>query len=189
MTIRWEHASHGSWQGSSGEFMCRTAPAVARATPQVLRKASNQPMDHTETLEKNRLSLAITRRGTLCQRWPSPGKRRCHFHGGAPGSGAPEGPRNGAYRHGRYYPAPPVTNCFRFFGESNEAGCFGGPARRHSVPGVANLRPDGRTRWKLLRTHMKMPQGLKPAPGAPNRIYVDAHSAHWLRSKRLRCAS
>jgi hypothetical protein len=29
------------------------------------------------------------------------GKRRCRLHGGALGGGAPSGPRNGNYRHGR----------------------------------------------------------------------------------------
>ncbi|WP_342150418.1 hypothetical protein [Methylorubrum sp. SB2] len=28
------------------------------------------------------------------------GKKRCRMHGGAAGSGAPSGERNGAYRHG-----------------------------------------------------------------------------------------
>ncbi len=28
------------------------------------------------------------------------GKARCRMHGGAKGSGAPKGKRNGAYRHG-----------------------------------------------------------------------------------------
>jgi hypothetical protein len=30
------------------------------------------------------------------------GKRRCRMHGGAYGSGAPRGKRNGNYRHGFY---------------------------------------------------------------------------------------
>ena len=30
------------------------------------------------------------------------GKRRCRMHGGAHGSGAPKGGRNGNYRHGFY---------------------------------------------------------------------------------------
>ena len=30
------------------------------------------------------------------------GKRRCRMHGGARGSGAPEGERNGRYRHGAF---------------------------------------------------------------------------------------
>jgi hypothetical protein len=32
----------------------------------------------------------------------SKGKKRCRLHGGAEGSGAPPGERNGAYRHGLY---------------------------------------------------------------------------------------
>lgn len=31
-----------------------------------------------------------------------PGRRRCRMHGGADGSGAPSGPRNGNYKHGRH---------------------------------------------------------------------------------------
>ena len=45
---------------------------------------------------------ARTRKGKPC---PSPavkGKRRCRMHGGAHGSGAPTGKRNGNYRHGFY---------------------------------------------------------------------------------------
>jgi hypothetical protein len=30
------------------------------------------------------------------------GRRRCRMHGGADGSGAPRGSRNGNYKHGRY---------------------------------------------------------------------------------------
>jgi hypothetical protein len=30
------------------------------------------------------------------------GKKRCRLHGGAEGSGAPRGERNGSYRHGLY---------------------------------------------------------------------------------------
>jgi hypothetical protein len=64
-------------------------------------------MDPTasQTLEKTCLCLALTRRGTACQRVATPGKRRCWYHGGGGrerGSGAPEGEANGAYRHGRY---------------------------------------------------------------------------------------
>ncbi len=43
---------------------------------------------------------AQTRRGTPCQSPVMSGKTRCRIHGGAPGSGAPRGPRNGNYRHG-----------------------------------------------------------------------------------------
>ena len=44
---------------------------------------------------------ARTRCGTLCQQPTVGGRKRCRMHGGAEGSGAPEGNRN-AFRHGRY---------------------------------------------------------------------------------------
>ena len=43
---------------------------------------------------------AKTRRGTLCQKPALIGRNRCQLHGGR--AGAPSGPRNGAWRHGRY---------------------------------------------------------------------------------------
>jgi hypothetical protein len=45
---------------------------------------------------------ARTRTGSPCQRPASHGKSRCRLHGGAPGSGAPRGERNGAYKHGSF---------------------------------------------------------------------------------------
>jgi hypothetical protein len=45
---------------------------------------------------------AKTRKGTPCQSPAVRGKRRCRMHGGAPGSGAPSGKRNGNYRHGHF---------------------------------------------------------------------------------------
>lgn len=45
---------------------------------------------------------ARTRSGNPCRAHKIPGKRRCRMHGGAPGSGAPKGKRNGNWRHGRY---------------------------------------------------------------------------------------
>jgi hypothetical protein len=44
--------------------------------------------------------LARTRSGTPCQKAAAAGKKRCRMHGGAPGSGAPRGERNGNYRTG-----------------------------------------------------------------------------------------
>ncbi len=44
---------------------------------------------------------AKTRRGTLCQS-PQTKHGRCRLHGGAPGTGAPSGKRNGSWKHGRY---------------------------------------------------------------------------------------
>jgi hypothetical protein len=45
---------------------------------------------------------AKTRTGGKCRRAPAKGKARCRLHGGAAGSGAPFGPMNGSWRHGRY---------------------------------------------------------------------------------------
>ena len=41
---------------------------------------------------------AKTRRGSLCRSPAVKGKHRCRMHGAR--AGAPEGPRNGAWRHG-----------------------------------------------------------------------------------------
>ena len=46
--------------------------------------------------------LARTRKGPPCQAPNVKGKKRCRMHGGAKGSGAPTGERNGNYRHGHY---------------------------------------------------------------------------------------
>ena len=40
--------------------------------------------------------------GTPCQKPAAKGKKRCRMHGGAKGSGAPCGERNGSYRHGLF---------------------------------------------------------------------------------------
>jgi hypothetical protein len=45
---------------------------------------------------------AKTRSGAPCKSAPVTGRRRCRMHGGADGSGAPKGERNGNYKHGRY---------------------------------------------------------------------------------------
>jgi hypothetical protein len=43
---------------------------------------------------------ARTRSGGPCRAPKVAGKSRCRMHGGAAGSGAPKGKRNGKYRHG-----------------------------------------------------------------------------------------
>ena len=43
---------------------------------------------------------ACTRSGMPCQSPAVKGNRRCRMHGGAAGSGAPQGPANGRYIHG-----------------------------------------------------------------------------------------
>ena len=45
---------------------------------------------------------ARTRSGAPCRAAKVAGKSRCRMHGGAAGSGAPKGERNGNWRHGRF---------------------------------------------------------------------------------------
>ena len=45
---------------------------------------------------------AKNRAGQPCRRAVARGKTRCTMHGGAKGSGAPRGRRNGNYRHGGF---------------------------------------------------------------------------------------
>src|SRR5947209_5509362 len=45
---------------------------------------------------------ARTRSGAPCRAPKVAGKSRCRMHGGAAGSGAPKGKRNGNWRHGRF---------------------------------------------------------------------------------------
>jgi glucans biosynthesis protein len=45
---------------------------------------------------------ARTRAGGSCRAPAVKGKRRCRMHGGAAGSGAPRGERNGNFKTGRY---------------------------------------------------------------------------------------
>jgi hypothetical protein len=45
---------------------------------------------------------ARTRAGAPCRAPKIAGKSRCRMHGGAAGSGAPKGERNGNWRHGRF---------------------------------------------------------------------------------------
>jgi hypothetical protein len=64
---------------------------------------SNQP--HTRNLALANATPrcgAKTRHGQPCKAPAVTGKRRCRMHGGATGSGAPTGERNGRYRYGRF---------------------------------------------------------------------------------------
>jgi hypothetical protein len=60
-----------------------------------------RPTDTTVVSHANRCG-AKTRSGIPCKSAPVTGRRRCRMHGGADGSGAPSGSRNGNYKHGRY---------------------------------------------------------------------------------------
>jgi glucans biosynthesis protein len=45
---------------------------------------------------------AKTRSGTPCMKVRAKGRTRCKLHGGARGSGAPAGQRNGNFKHGLF---------------------------------------------------------------------------------------
>ncbi|GAC1588366.1 MAG: hypothetical protein NVS3B5_21510 [Sphingomicrobium sp.] len=60
-----------------------------------------KPMDAQPALLTNApLCQARTRAGGLCRCPAVSGKARCRIHGGAKGSGAPTGERNGMWKHG-----------------------------------------------------------------------------------------
>ena len=65
---------------------------------------TDNPMRPAETAPVSQVSRcgARTRSGAPCKSAPVSGRRRCRMHGGAAGSGAPKGPKNGNYKHGRY---------------------------------------------------------------------------------------
>src|SRR3954463_6190039 len=54
---------------------------------------------------------AKTRNGSPCRTWRVTGKSRCRMHGGARGSGAPKGSRNGSYKHGGFTCEAPTGDC------------------------------------------------------------------------------
>ncbi len=56
---------------------------------------------NTEAMRQTPRCGTKTRRGTTCQAPAVRGKKRCRMHGGAIGSGAPEGNQN-ALKHGMY---------------------------------------------------------------------------------------
>jgi hypothetical protein len=83
------------------------APVTASRTKFECReetKIDGQPIRPPETGHVSQLVRcgAKTRSGAPCKSVPVTGRRRCRMHGGADGSGAPSGPRNGNYKHGRY---------------------------------------------------------------------------------------
>jgi hypothetical protein len=67
-------------------------------------KNDGQPMHPGETGHVSQAAPcgAKTRSGAPCKSAPVTGRRRCRMHGGADGSGAPRGNKNGNYKHGRY---------------------------------------------------------------------------------------
>jgi glucans biosynthesis protein len=69
------------------------------------RKINDNPMQRPKEpscLTEAPRCGARTRSGELCRAPAVRGKRRCWMHGGAQGSGAPKGERNGNYKHGQF---------------------------------------------------------------------------------------
>jgi hypothetical protein len=67
-------------------------------------KLTDNPMRPAEMGQVSQAARcgAKTRSGAPCKSAPVTGRRRCRMHGGADGSGAPKGAKNGNYKHGRY---------------------------------------------------------------------------------------
>lgn len=65
-------------------------------------KGTVNPMEEEEPIDSadGRACGARTRSGGRCRRAKARGRSRCRLHGGAPGSGAPHGERNGRYKDG-----------------------------------------------------------------------------------------
>ncbi len=64
-------------------------------------KARNNPMHLVSLMNRAPRCGARTRAGSPCRSPAVRGRRRCRMHGGATGSGAPEGNRN-ALKHGAW---------------------------------------------------------------------------------------
>src|SRR5271169_3692865 len=81
---------------------CRTGRwregETMKKEPKPMERMTREPLP----LRLAQRCLARTRSGTPCQKPAAKGKKRCRLHGGAEGSGAPCGERNGSYRHGLY---------------------------------------------------------------------------------------
>jgi hypothetical protein len=80
--------------------LLRTFTAQTEALARLRRKEQVVRVEHVTVYPGGQACGAKTRKGTPCQSPPVTGKSRCRMHGGAEGSGAPPGSRNGAYRHG-----------------------------------------------------------------------------------------
>ncbi len=72
---------------------------MAEGVVEGVLETSIDPMQRPLLMLRSPRCGARTRAGSPC-RSPATPKGRCRLHGGAKGSGGPEGPRNGAWRHG-----------------------------------------------------------------------------------------
>ena len=66
------------------------------------QKTSINPMHQRSRMNAALRCGAKTRSGSPCRSPAVRDRKRCWMHGGAIGSGAPSGPRNGDYKHGLF---------------------------------------------------------------------------------------
>jgi len=85
---RWERSSSNNREGVGMSLKSKVKPM--------------QSPDPTLSPSSQGRCGAKTRNGSPCRTWRVTGKHRCRMHGGAPGSGAPKGSRNGTYKHGGF---------------------------------------------------------------------------------------
>jgi hypothetical protein len=73
-------------------------PALSKTKDNLMQRTTQAPL----SLQMAKRCGAKTRIGKRCRSPVVKGRKRCRMHGGAHGSGAPTGERNGNYRHGLY---------------------------------------------------------------------------------------
>ena len=103
-TVRVEHVHvYSGGQAVVGAVSNQPPPEGSEAADERGNLADGAPTARSPCLcARPPRCLARTRGGTPCQKAAATGKKRCRMHGGAKGSGAPPGERNGSYRHGLF---------------------------------------------------------------------------------------
>jgi hypothetical protein len=100
--VRIEHVHvHGGAQAIVGNVVSRAGPREGgywKMTVNPMQRVTGEP----PALRDAPRCGAHTRNGSPCRSPIVNGKKRCRMHGGAAGSGAPKGKRNGNWKHGHY---------------------------------------------------------------------------------------
>jgi hypothetical protein len=159
----------------------------------------------SDRLQHNDRCGARTKTGQLCQQPKVAGRSRCHLHGGAPGSGAPFGDRNGSYKDGAHTNKAKIERKWargmtrRFAGEANsmvDTSCerarevgIAGPAKKRRRPIIAKVRKiDGD-----LRHFAVAPDGdvagwrsrLRELFGTSSPLFVEASLRQLIEASKL----
>lgn len=154
------------WKGRHGaSCVMGMATLLQLNVPGVPMKIERNPVSvlPPDRLQPEERCAARTKNGQLCQQPKEAGRTRCHLHGGAPGSGAPFGDRNGSYKDGAYTNEAKIERKWarrltrRFAGEVNsmmDTSCerarevgVPAPPKKQRRPMVAKVRKvDGNLR-------------------------------------------